>query len=122
MDATPTQIQTIDDYIQSFPSEVRDKLKKLRQTIREEISNVEEVISYKMPAFKQDGHFIIYFGAWKKHISLYPFSVDMAKSLKESSHYRTSGKGTIQFPLDQPLPLPLIRKIVQFRLKENAAK
>jgi uncharacterized protein YdhG (YjbR/CyaY superfamily) len=114
--------ETVDAYINAQPLEVRDILQTLRQTIKEEIPGVEETMSYKMPTFTLHGNYVIYFAAWKKHISLYPFSNAMEKSLKEASAYKTSGKGTIQFPLDKPLPLSLIREIVRFRLKEVQEK
>ena len=110
---------TIDEYIADAPKEAQGKLKELRKTIKEVVPEVQETMSYKMPTFTLNGTYLVYFAAWKNHISLYPFSSAMEKSMPETSAYKTSGKGTIQFPLDQPLPLPLIRKIVQFRLKEN---
>lgn len=110
---------TIDDYINSFPKEVRARLQLLRSTIKEENPEVEESMSYKMPTFKMNGKYVVYFAAWKNHISLYPFSEQMEKTIPEASSYKTSGKGTIQFPLDKPLPLPLIRKIVKFLVKEK---
>lgn len=72
-----------------------------------------------MPTFVLNGSSLVYFAAWKKHIGLYPISVAMEESIKELSDYNTSGKGTVQFPLDKPLSLPLIRKIVEFRAKES---
>ena len=119
MAASKVQFKTIDDYINSFPEEMRSKLQTLRQAIKEEAPEAQESIRYQMPTFSLNGSYLIYFGAWKKHISLYPFSVAMAETIKEASTYNTSGKGTIQFPLAQPLPLPLVRKIVRFRIKEN---
>ncbi len=114
--------KTTDEYISSFPKEVQEILETIRKTIREKIPTAEEYMSYNIPAFKIDGKYIIYFSGWKQHSSLYPFSEAMEKALPESKNYKTSGKGTIQFPLDKPLPLPLIRKIVQFRLKESQKK
>lgn len=72
----------------------------------------------KFHASSHKEKYIIYFAGWKEHISLYPYTADMAKHFKESADYKVSGKGTIQFPLDKPLPLLFIRKIVKFRLQK----
>jgi uncharacterized protein YdhG (YjbR/CyaY superfamily) len=117
MDTSKAQIKTIDAYIDSFPAKVRIILQTLRQTIKEEVPDVEEAIRYTMPTFMLNGTYLIYFAAWKKHISLYPYTSAMEASFTEAAPYKTSGKGTIQFPIDQPLPLPLIRKIVRFRVQ-----
>jgi uncharacterized protein YdhG (YjbR/CyaY superfamily) len=91
----------------------------MRAIIRRASPEAEETISYNMPTFKLNGSYFIYFAAWKNHISLYPLSSAMEASMKEVSTYKTTGKGTIQFPIDKPLPLGLITKIVKFRMKEN---
>jgi len=113
---------SVDEYIRSFPEEEQKIIQTLRDTIRKELPDAEEVISYNIPAFKQNGGYIIYYSGWKKHTAVYPFSAEMGDMLKESSEYKTSGKGTIQFPLDQPLPLPLIRKIVRHLAQENSQR
>jgi uncharacterized protein YdhG (YjbR/CyaY superfamily) len=118
METVKGQFKTIDEYINAFPEDVRPVLQTLRQTIREEAPDARETIKYGMPTFTLNGN-LVYFGAWKKHIGLYPVSTAMEASIEELSTYKTSGKGTIQFPINQPLPLPLIRKIVQFRVKEH---
>lgn len=122
METQKTHFKNIDEYIKSFPTEVQEVLQTLRNTINNEIPGAVEVISYNMPAFILNGTRIIYFAGWKKHVSLYPFSTAMESALKDISKYKTSGKGTIQFRLDTPLPLPAIRAIVQFRLKEHREK
>lgn len=109
---------SVDEYINSFPKEVQEVLETLRTTIKEVIPNAEEKISYGIPVVMQKGKYIIYYSAWKKHTSLYPYTADMVEKFKESSDYVTSGKGTIQFPLDRPLPLPLIRKITKYKLEQ----
>ena len=119
MNTPKSHFKTIDEYINSHPLEVRNVLQTLRETIKEVVPQAQEKISYNMPTFTLNGISLLTFAAWKKHTSLYPFTKAMEASLKEASSYKTSGKGTIQFPLDQPLPLPLIRKIVQLRVKEN---
>lgn len=118
MVAAKIQFKTVDEYVTSFPKNVEEKLQSIRQVIKEVVPQSEEKISYQLPAFVLNGKSLIYFSAWKKHISLYPYTVRMEEELQQSSIYNTSGKGTIQFPLDQPLPLPLIRKIVEMRLIE----
>jgi uncharacterized protein YdhG (YjbR/CyaY superfamily) len=115
MSTSKNQFKTIDEYIQSFPQAVREQLQELRQTIKEVAPAAEEAIKYQMPTFVLHGN------TWKKHISLYPITAEMEASLEELAQYKTSGKGTVQFPLDQPLPLPLIRKIVALRVQENVA-
>lgn len=109
----------VEEYIADTPKDVQPILQTLRKTIKEELPGAEESMSYKMPTFSLNGHYVVYFAAWKKHISLYPFPSEMSKSMPETAEYNTSGKGTIQFPLDKPLPLPLIRKIVKFLVKEK---
>ncbi len=113
-----TKFKTVDEYIASFPADVQKVLETIRQTIKSEITNGGEVISYNIPAVTNGKDPVIYFSAWKKHSSLYPFTEAMAKEFPETSEYNTSGKGTIQFSYDQPLPIELIKKIVRFRLQE----
>jgi uncharacterized protein YdhG (YjbR/CyaY superfamily) len=83
-----------------------------------EVPEAEETIRYNMPTFNIKGKYLIYFAGWKKHIAVYPFTNEMLREFKEASKYDSSGKGTIKFPHDQPLPLPLIKKIITFRLNE----
>ncbi len=118
MATSKDRFNTIDEYINAFPEEVRNVLQALRQTIKEAAPDAEEAIKYRMPTFTLHGN-LVYFAAWQRHIGLYPITSAMEASIKELSNYRTSGKGTVQFPLGQPLPLPLIRQIVAFRVKEN---
>lgn len=110
-------VTTVDNYIKSFPQDRQEVLQTIRKIIHEVIPEVEEAMSYNMPAFKKDGQYVIYFAGWKNHISLYPFGADIEKEFPETKKYITSGKGTIQFSLDQELPVALIRKITQFRLQ-----
>jgi uncharacterized protein YdhG (YjbR/CyaY superfamily) len=118
MTTSKQQFTTIDDYIASFPPIVQQTLLLLRQAIREAAPEAEEAIKYRMPTFVFHGN-LVYFAAWKKHIGLYPITSAMEESLPELAAYHTSGRGTIQFPLDQALPLALIQKIVAFRVNEN---
>ena len=121
MKTKPTAPQKMDEYIASFPKDVQEILEKIRMTIKKAAPEAEEVISYKMPTFNLKGQYLIYFAAYKKHIGLYPVPNGDAKFNEELSVYR-SGKGTLQFPLNQPIPYKLISKIVKARAKENAAK
>ena len=114
------QFKSIDEYIESFPSEVQDVLRKLRQTIRTAAPEAEETISYRMPAFRLNGC-LVYFAAFKNHIGFYPTSSGIRAFKKELSQYSGS-KGTVRFPLGKPLPLTLISRIVKFRVAENLRK
>lgn len=113
-----TMKKSIDEYINTFSVELQPKLQELRVFISSLIPGVEEKIRYDMPTFYQDDKYVIYFAAWKKHISIYPYTTEMEADFPETAEYDTSGKGTIQFPLDKPLPFELIRKIVEYRLRE----
>jgi uncharacterized protein YdhG (YjbR/CyaY superfamily) len=112
--------QSIDDYIMTFPKEVQDILKKLRKAIKTAAPGSEEKISYRMPAFSLNG-ILVYFAAFKNHIGFYPTSSGIRAFKKELSVYK-GGKGSVQFPMDKPLPLNLIAKIVKYRVLENAKK
>ncbi|MBX3049149.1 MAG: DUF1801 domain-containing protein [Anaerolineales bacterium] len=111
------KFQSVDEYISSFPSEVQPLLQTLRQTIQKIAPKAEQVISYNIPAFKLDGKTMIFFAGAKKHLSLYPYYDAMNEAFPEATAYAQSGKGTIRFALDKPLPLDLITKIVKFRMQ-----
>ncbi len=113
------QVKTIDQYIKSFPKDVQLSLKKIREIIRKTAPDAVESISYGMPAFKINSKPLVYFAAYEKHIGFYPTPSGTAKFKKELSPYK-SGKGSAQFPIDEPPPLGLIQKIVEFRVKENS--
>jgi uncharacterized protein YdhG (YjbR/CyaY superfamily) len=113
-------VKDIDEYISGQSGEIKPILEKLRQTIRKAAPQSEEVISYQMPAFKFHG-MLVYFAAWKNHIGFYPVSSGIKAFKKELSAFEVS-KGTIKFPIDQPIPFGLISKIVKFRVKENLEK
>ena len=121
MDTSKGQLKTIDEYIHSFPEEVRDILQTLRRAIKEEAPEIVEAMSYQMPTFKLNGKNLVHFAAFKNHIGFYPTPSGMEAFRHELSAYKTA-KGSVQFPINQPLPLPLIRKIVAFRVKENVEK
>ncbi len=114
------QYENIDDYIKTFPPDIQAKLGKMRQTIRQAAPEAEEVISYQMPAFKQNG-ILVYFAAQKQHMGFYPTASGIEAFKKDLTPYKYS-KGAVQFPLDKPIPFDLVEKIVKFRVKENLAK
>jgi uncharacterized protein YdhG (YjbR/CyaY superfamily) len=119
MKTNQTATKTIDEYIAACPPDVQEILKQIRMAIKEAAPDAEETISYKMPTFTLNSHYLVYFAAFKKHIGFYPAPVGNAEFEADLSGYE-SGKGTVKFPLDQPIPFDLIRKIVQFRARENA--
>jgi uncharacterized protein YdhG (YjbR/CyaY superfamily) len=120
MIANKTTPQNIDEYINGFSADVQQILQELRQTIRKAAPNAEEKISYQMPAFFLHG-VLIYFAAYKNHIGFYPTASGIAKFKEELSTYKNS-KGAVQFPINKPLPLELITRIVKFRVTENVEK
>ncbi|MCM4152526.1 hypothetical protein DHD05_13065 [Arenibacter sp. N53] len=107
-------------YIANCPPEVRVVLEELRNTIKIAAPEAEELISYKMPAYKYHG-ILVYFAAYKNHIGFYATPTGHKEFEKDLASFK-QGKGSVQFPLDKPLPLPLIAKIVKFRMKENQTK
>jgi uncharacterized protein YdhG (YjbR/CyaY superfamily) len=109
---------SIDEYIATFPKDVQKILEELRGTIKAAAPDVEEKISYQMPTFNLNGGYLVYFAAWKNHISMYPIPSGSEAFNKEVSQY-AEGKGTLKFPINKPLPLKLITKIVKFRVAEN---
>jgi uncharacterized protein YdhG (YjbR/CyaY superfamily) len=115
--ATPT---TIDEYIAGFPPEVQEILQKIRMTIGAAAPEAEETIKYRMPTFTLKGN-LVHFAAFKNHIGFYPVPTGIEKFKNELSVYK-QGKGSVQFPLDQPMPLELISRIVKFRVGENLQK
>ncbi|HEY6142641.1 MAG TPA: DUF1801 domain-containing protein [Flavobacterium sp.] len=115
-----TTFKDIDDYISVQTPEVQILLEQMRQTIKKAAPDAEEVISYKMPAFKYHG-MVVYFAAYKKHIGFYATPTGHTEFKEELSVYK-QGKGSVQFPLTEPLPLDLISRIVKFRVNENLKK
>ena len=110
----------IDEYIASFPKKTQEILQQVRATIKKAAPAAEEAISYAMPAFKLNGN-LVYFAAYEHHIGFYATPSAGTSFTKELSKYK-QGKGSIQFPIDEPMPLSLITKIVKFRVKENMEK
>lgn len=120
MKTTPKAPQTIDEYIAGFPGEGQEILQRIRMTIHEAAPDAQEKISYQMPTFYLKGN-LVHFAAFKEHIGFYPVPSGIEKFKKELSVYK-QGKGSVQFPLDQPIPYDLISRIVKFRVEENLAK
>lgn len=114
------QPATIDEYIAAAPAEVRPILKKIRATIRAAAPDAKEVISYSMPAFRMHG-VLVYFAAFKNHIGMYPPVSGDAKLQRDVGRY-AGPKGNLKFPLDQPIPYDLIKRIVSLKVKQDAVK
>jgi uncharacterized protein YdhG (YjbR/CyaY superfamily) len=113
-------IQTIDEYIAGFPEDIREILEKVRETIRQAAPEATEKISYQMPTFYLNGN-LVHFAAFKKHIGMYPAPSGVAAFQEELAPY-VKAKGSIQFPLDKPIPYDLIARITAFRVQENIMK
>ena len=117
---TGVKFKTVNEYHSTFPPGTRKKLKDINAAIKKAAPGAEESISYNMPAFKHHG-VLVYYAGYKNHIGFYPTGSGITAFEKELSGYKTS-KGTVQFPLEASLPLPLITRIVKFRVKENLEK
>lgn len=111
---------TIDEYIAGFPPDVQEILENIRATIRKIAPDAEETIKYRMPTFTLKGN-LVHFAAFKRHIGFYPVPSGIEKFKNELSVYE-QGKGSVQFPLEKPIPYDLISKIVKFRAEENLKK
>ena len=112
--------KSIDEYMIDFPEEIQYKLEELREAIRKHAPEATELISYGIPTFKL-GTNLVHFAAFKNHIGFYPGAGAITTFAKELKGYKTA-TGTVQFPLDKPLPLSLVSKIVKFRVKQNLEK
>ncbi|MFA7359603.1 MAG: DUF1801 domain-containing protein [Candidatus Kapaibacterium sp.] len=110
--------KNVDEYIEMFPENVREGMNMLRNIIKKNALKAEEGISYGMPAYKTNNRPLVYFAGFDKHIGFYALPTGHEKFKKELSLYK-HGKGSVQFPLDKPLPLELIERMVKFRVKEN---
>jgi uncharacterized protein YdhG (YjbR/CyaY superfamily) len=120
MELESTKPTTIDDYIANFPADVQEILQKVRETIKTAVPQATEAISYGMPTFKLKGN-LVHFGGFKTHLGFYPVPSGLEQFKKELAPYK-GGKGSVQFPYDQPIPYELIRKVAQFRAAENLEK
>ena len=112
---------TIDEYISTFPADIQPILEKVRQAIHKAAPEVAETISYGIPTFNLNGKHLVFFAGWKHHISLYPISAGDQAFQQELSQYKRA-KGTIQFPLDNPIPYDLVEKIVTLLMMEKPEK
>lgn len=108
--------KTVDEYLANFSGETRKKLDTIRKMIKKEIPSGEEVISYGIPTIKIEGKYIIYFAGYPNHVSIYPLPQN--EQLREEIKSYIAGKGTLKFPLDKPLPVELIQKVIQAKLED----
>jgi len=116
-----SRFASMDDYIATFPEDVQNILKQVRSTIKAAAPTAEETISYEIPTFKLNGKYLIYFAGWKNHISIYPIPAGDAAFRKAVEPY-VSGKGTLKFPLDKPIPYQLITQMVKLQIADNLEK
>jgi uncharacterized protein YdhG (YjbR/CyaY superfamily) len=113
-----TRYASVDAYIASFPADIQPKLQSVRQAMRSAAPGTQETISYDIPTFTLAGKYVVYFAGWKHHISVYPIP-EVDESLEEEIRPYLSGKGTLKFPLDEPLPLDLIGRVTAALLKRR---
>ncbi len=114
-------VMTVDLYIDSFPPEIQERLKEMRRIIKQNAPMAVESIAYQMPAYKTEGRPLVYFAGFVAHVGFYATPTGHEKFAKELSKYK-QGKGSVQFPHNQPLPVKLIAEIVKFRVEENIVK
>jgi uncharacterized protein YdhG (YjbR/CyaY superfamily) len=114
---TKTKPKGIDGYIAGFPKDIRELLEQVRKTIQSAAPEAEETIKYAIPTFTLNGN-LVHFAAFKNHIGFYPTPMGIEEFNKELSRYK-QGKGSVQFPIDKPMPLGLITRIVKFRVKKT---
>ena len=115
------KFSTVDEYISSFPEKIQEILEQIRKVIRASAPKAVETISYQMPAYKLNG-VLVYFAAQKKHIGFYPTASGVEKFQNELLGNYGFSKGAIRFPMDEPIPFELIKRIVEFRVTENTGK
>ena len=117
-----TDFKSVDEYIASRPEEVQPILQRVRTAIRQAVPGAEETISYQIAAFKLHGRVMLYFAGWKDHYSIYPASDELIAALGDDLASHRVSKGTISFPLSEPVPVGLIKRIAKFKAKEAAAR
>ena len=117
-----TGFKSVDEYIAAQPAAVQDILGRVRNAIRKAIPRAEETISYKIPTYKLHNRPVLYFAGWKQHYSLYPASGHLVAAFKDDLASYEVSKGTIRFPLSEPVPVKLIERIAKFRAKEVAGR
>ena len=113
-----TNFQSIDEYIAACPPDSQDYLRQIRKLIRSLVPDAKEKISYQMAAFERNGKNLIHFAGWKQHVSLYPVPAGSEAFERQIAKY-AGGKGTLKFPLDEPLPIKLIERVVKLHLEAN---
>jgi uncharacterized protein YdhG (YjbR/CyaY superfamily) len=113
-----TNFQSIDEYIAACPEQTHERLQEIRKMIKKIVPDAKEKISYQIACFELNGKNLIHFAGWKKHISLYPIPAGDETFKEEASKYE-DGKGTMKFPLDEPLPIKLIERVVKLHLAVN---
>ncbi len=118
MKSTKASFNTVDEYIASFPDDVQKILEEIRATIKAAVPDAKEKISYQIAAFELNGRNLIHFAGWNRHISMYPVPAGDEAFEKKITRY-VAGRGTLKFPLDEPIPLELIEEVVRFRLADN---
>lgn len=109
---------SINEYISTLPEDTQKAMGEIIATIKARVPNAEEHISYNMPAFKVNGEYFVHFSAWKNHIGMYPIPAGNEAFQKQIEQYR-SAKSSLNFPLDKPMPIKLIEKVIKFRIAEN---
>jgi uncharacterized protein YdhG (YjbR/CyaY superfamily) len=115
-----TDFKSVDEYLAGQPETVQRVLKRVRSTIRKALPKAEEAISYQIPAYKLEGSPVLFFAGWKKHYSLYPATGQVVAALKDELAPYEISKGTIRFPLSEPVPVKLIKRIAKLRAKEGS--
>lgn len=118
---TMKKYTTVAEYMQDIPAQTIERIDELQAAIKAAVPKAEEVISYNMPAYKLNGKVLVYFAAYAKHVGFYPTASPMEVFAEELSKYKTS-KGAIQFPLDKKIPAALVKKIVKYRIQQEAAR
>jgi uncharacterized protein YdhG (YjbR/CyaY superfamily) len=117
-----TDFKSVDEYIATRPEGVQAILRRVRGVIRKVLPGAQETISYQIPTYKMDGEYVVYFAGWKQHYSLYPANARLVAALKDELAPYEVSKGTIRFPLAQPIPVKLIERVAKFLAKEAAAR
>ena len=118
-----TDFKSVDEYIATHPEDVQAILQRVRSTIRKAVPGAEELISYQIPTYKLHGGYVVYFAGWKQHYSLYPATDHLVEAFKDDlAPFEVNGKGTIRFPLSEPVPVKLIERIAKFLAKEAAER
>ena len=121
MNTLRKRFETIDQYIEAFPKDVQDILEALRKAIHESALDAQEAIAYGIPTFRLNGN-LVHFAGYKTHIGFYPGGPSAIEAFKDDLTEYKKSKGTIQFPLDRPIPFTLVKRIVKFRVMENESR